>query len=310
MFRGKIHWKALLVSLLFGFALIFAAVPTVSSTTLETSAQTVLLKKTKEPKPTKVPKPTDVSTTISPTPIPSQAPTNEPKPTKEPKPTNEPKPTKEPKPTNEPKPTKVPKCATYSFTYDTGVTDSGTTCDGWNVEGTYGTLHVSCSQNYDGRSVGGHLVVSWSITRTNGGNCDGGSDPTRTPPPPTWTPTTPPEPTHTNTPPPDSTPTATSTLPPKPTRTPPATSTPGTTETPRSTPPYTTTPGLTSTGTPTVTSGITTPSPDPRVPCPCVETVIIQGEGADHDHIALWAAIALLAGTNGAWMIKRRKLGN
>ena len=88
------------------------------------------------------------------------------------------------------------------------------------------------------------------------------------------------------------------------------TNTPAPTNTPGSTPTYTATPGRTSTGTPTSTPWTATPSSDPRIPCPCVETIIIQGEGGvDHDHIALWAVITLLAGTNGAWMIKRRKLG-
>ncbi len=120
---------------------------------------------------------------------------------------------------------------------------------------------------------------------------------------PTETPTSTQEPT--NTPGPTDTP--------EPTRTPGNTATPEPTATrtppPGSTPTYTATPGRTSTGTPTSTPGTATPSPDPRIPCPCVsETIIVQGEGVDHDHIALWAAITLLAGTNATWMIKRRKL--
>ncbi len=134
-------------------------------------------------------------------------------------------------------------------------------------------------------------------------------EPTETPIPtqePTNTPapTDTPEPTNTSTP-----PTGT----PRPTNTPGTTSTPESTNTPPpgSTPTHTATPGRTGTGTPTSTPWTATPSPDPRIPCPCVyETVLIQGEGGEHDHIALWAAITLLAGTNGAWMIKRRKLGN
>ncbi len=125
-------------------------------------------------------------------------------------------------------------------------------------------------------------------------------------------------PQRTATPLPTTEPTETPTSTQEPTDTPAPTRTPGTTPTPESTrtpppgstPTYTVTPGRTSTGTPTSTPWTATPSSDPRIPCPCVETIIIQGEGGvDHDHIALWAAITLLAGTNGAWMIKRRKLG-
>ncbi len=129
-------------------------------------------------------------------------------------------------------------------------------------------------------------------------------------PVPTATPTLTPEPT--DTPAPTNTPDPTST--PGPTRTPGATTTPESTNTPPpgATPTYTATPGRTSTGTPTSTPWTATPSSDPRIPCPCVsETIIIQGEGGgDYDDVALWAAITLLAGTNAAWMIKRRKLEN
>ncbi len=125
----------------------------------------------------------------------------------------------------------------------------------------------------------------------------GTSVPTNTPPPSTLTetPTSTQEPTNT----------------PGPTRTPRATSTPESTRTPPpgSTPTYTATPGRTSTGTPTSTPGTTTPSPDPRIPCPCIyETIIIQGKGGEADHTAFWAAITLLVGTNAVLMIKRRKL--
>ncbi len=124
----------------------------------------------------------------------------------------------------------------------------------------------------------------------------------------TKTPTSTPEPT--GTPDPTNTPVP-PTETPRPTNTPGTTSTPESTNTPPpgSTPTHTATPGRTNTGTPTSTPWTPTPSSDPRIPCPCIETVIIQGESTDHDHIELWAAIALLAGTNGAWMIKRRKLG-
>lgn len=109
---------------------------------------------------------------IAPVVYPAQA--GEHKPTRAPK---EDKETKEPKEKKE-------KCADYAFSYSDGHSDDGSTCDGWNVSGHAGTLHVSCSKNYDGANVGDHAVLSWGISRADGKRCGG-----ETPPPPEPAPT-------------------------------------------------------------------------------------------------------------------------
>ncbi len=215
MFRGKIHWKGLLVSLLFGFALVFAEVSAISA------AQTC---------------PDGGGWTKIDSGNLSSYPVN--------------------------------GATEYCFKAGTDVYDD---LESWKS--------------------GGKDLSHWSYfipeyTATPVPTPEATATPT-----PTQEPTVTPGPTNTA----------------DPTRTPGVTTTPEFTETPRPTSTYTATPGRTNTESSTSTPWTATPSSDPRIPCPCVETVIFQGE--EHDHIELWAAITLLAGTNGAWMIKRRKLG-
>jgi len=98
---------------------------------------------------------------------------------------------------------------------------------------------------------------------------------------------------------------------PSPTWTSSETSTPRPTDTPSSpTPKSTETPRPTGTTTVEPTPWTATPSSVSGTPCPCVQTIVIQGEGGEDNDVPLWVLISVLAGTNAAWMIKRRKVAN